>query len=365
MGFYITIIILLLILFLASVLHPKNKVIPLLSILMVCFIISFRDLSVGTDTHTYVDFFLDKDFYYFGAKLDLGFELIARFLRFLGGYNSNFFIFATSCCSLLGLAFIVLKTSKNVVLSTLLFCIMGTAEVFLFTYMSAIRQCCSLSFLFLGMYFLYQRKNNLYSVLLLIFSVLVHGSSMFLIPFIFWVWYKPFKKKAILYAIIISFIISTLSLIPIGTIMTFLLSSFGGLATKNYDSYGSLNFGQIGTLGFLNMYLLPFVCVSLFLIKKISEENFKTWYFQLFFLSVILNNIFCDNLMWSRLILGFSILIIIVIPNSLHLMTKKSSIIFCLIIFCYYFYKVFNQLEFMASPHAVGNIVIPYKSWFF
>ena len=96
-----------------------------------------------------------------------------------------------------------------------------------------------------------------------------------------------------------------------------------------------------------------------------KEYDLDYWPVKFFLISILLNNIFSDNLMWARLILPFSLLVIIAVPYLASKLKKKYVIPFYAVFFTYYIYKTVSQLIGMSSPFALGNIVVPYETWLF
>ena len=114
------------------------------------------------------------------------------------------------------------------------------------------------------------------------------------------------------------------------------------------------------------MNLLPFSLWGTILCYLSQKKYLNCWFVKYFLLSIILNNIFSDNQMWSRLILPFSLLVIIAVPYLTSKINKKHIIVpFYSVFFAYYIYKTISQLISMSSPFATGNIVVPYEMWLF
>ena len=93
----------------------KKKRVGILGLVIVFLFIALRSKEVGTDTITYVDFFHDSHFFYHGAKTDLGFEYIGRFLHLFGS-STEYFIFFSSAIMCFGLFFLIYKYAKNIIL---------------------------------------------------------------------------------------------------------------------------------------------------------------------------------------------------------------------------------------------------------
>lgn len=345
----------------------KKRQIGIFGLLVVFLFIGLRTEKVGADTSPYVSFFHDSRFYYLGEKTDIGFELIGRFLHLFGS-STEYFIFFSSAIMCYGLFFLIYKYSRNINFALLLFCLVGTSSINLFLYLSMVRQGCALTFFFLSMYYLheYGRKKIIVIILLYLMAIMTHGSILFTIPFVFLLFRYNFTKKIWISLIIITYISAALSIINVGDILDRAFSLIGGLTSKDYSGYADVTFGQIEQKGFFNMNLLPFSLWGTILCYLSQKKYLNCWFVKYFLLSIILNNIFSDNQMWSRLILPFSLLVIIAVPYLTSKINKKHIIVpFYSVFFAYYIYKTISQLISMSSPFATGNIVVPYEMWLF
>ena len=360
------------IIFLLSVIEQRQhnninkKRVGILGLTLVALFIALRSKDVGTDTITYVNFFHDSDFFYNGSKTDLGFEYIGRFLHLFGN-STEYFIFFSSAIMCFGLFFLIYKYSRNVNFALLLFCLVGTSSINLFLYMSMVRQACALTFFFVSMYYLFEFGKSKWKVVAVfyIMAILTHGSILFTVPFVFILWkYNP-SKNIWIAAIVATYIISALGIVNIGDILNLVFSYVGDYTARDYSGYADITFGQIEQKGFFNMNILPFsICgVTLCLLSK--KENLCYWHVKFFLMSILLNNIFSNNLMWARLILPFSIFVILAVPYLTSKLSKKYINPFYMLFFGYYIYKTGSQLFFMLSPLATGNIVVPYETWLF
>jgi len=328
--------------------------------------ISLRNISVGTDTITYVQFFSNPNFYYHGKPTDVMFEYLGRLLRSLGR-SKEFFIFSTGTFSFFGIFYLIRNISPNKIFSVVLFSIVGTTSMFFFLYLSMIRQACAMSLFFFSLIYFFEKKNwqKYLGLVLYLMSILMHGSAVFALPFLLIISIYRIDNKIIWAAgFVISYLyavnpwFSTTELIKIAYPI---VSSF---LSRDYSHYMQLSFGYIPAKGFFNMDLLPFMIFGFYGLRFLTTEDLHKWYVQLFMFSIILNNVLSDNYMWPRLVLYFSIFSIIVIPYIYDRLFGIYKYSFATFIFTYYPYKIFRQLLHQASNHALGNIVIPYKIFF-
>lgn len=330
-------------------------------IVVLCFI-SFRGEYVGNDTHSYVLFYEDSSFYYNGDKTDLGFEFIGRFLHVLCA-DKCFFIFVSGILSFGGFAFLLYKTSPHIIISLFLFTIMGTSFhcYFFPMYLSAIRQTISLSFLFFAMFFLFQKKEVIYSVPFFGVSFLIHGSSFIALPFTFLAYKKDFSKKYLVYFIFISYLIGGSRIVSIPDLLKNIFSIFG-FNDGHYSEYSEVSFGNIED-GFFNSRMLPFSLLGIFFLYVVDKKHLNVWFVKVFFISICLNNFFSDNEMWSRLILCFSLFSVISIPYLLNFCSLKIKILVYLLIFSYYLRISILYMQYNLICQE-GNVIVPYTTWF-
>lgn len=344
----------------------KKNSVGILGLVIVFLFIALRSKEVGTDTITYVDFFHNPNFFYHGNKTDIGFEYIGRFLHLFGS-STEYFIFFSSAVMCFGLFFLIYKYAKNINFTLLLFCLVGTSSINLFHYMCMVRQCCALTFFFFAMYYLFEYGTRKWKTVaaLYIMAILTHGSILFTVPFILLIWKCKISKKIWMSLIFGTYIIAALGIINVGNLLDIAFSYVGGLTSRDYSGYADANFGQIEQRDFFNMNILPFTVFGGTLCYMSKEYDLDYWPVKFFLISILLNNIFSDNLMWARLILPFSLLVIIAVPYLASKLKKKYVIPFYAVFFTYYIYKTVSQLIGMSSPFALGNIVVPYETWLF
>lgn len=334
-----------------------------LAIPIIAFI-ALRDSSVGADTYNYVRFFNDPNFYYTGDKTDVGFEQIGRLLRIFGK-SDEYFIFFISLFYSAGLSFIIYKVSENKALSWLLFAVSGTSSINLFLWLSMVRQCCALTFFFFAVYILFEsklteRKKIIYFGVMMAFALSTHGSSLLAVPAVLYFYYRPaFNRKLWVILIAISYILAALNISYVTDILELV---FSFLNSGHYEGYADVAFGIIDAKGWLNMDLIPYSVIAVFCLWFSDDETYNKWYMQLFLTSVLMNNLFFDNLMWARLILYYSLFMLIALPNMIIRKSKLLCFGVYSVVFVYYIYKTYTQL--LSNMFAItGNIIVPYHSW--
>ena len=333
--------------------------------LVVFLFIATRDESVGSDTIAYVDFFHDIDFYYMGDKTDFLFELHGRFLR-LFQLSDHVFVFIMSLIYCSGLFFLIWKTSKYRMLSLFLFMIIGSQTIFLFDYLCLMRQCVALSYFFFSIYFLFesdrpQNEKLFFSGFFYLLAVLTHGSCLFTFPFVVLLFYNwRLDKKYWIILLVITYLLAAFDISFVSQILNFVM---GIVKSEHYGEYADVSFGMIDSKGFFNMNLIPFILLASAILIMVDSDEIKDYKYQFALLSVVLNNVFYDNLMWGRLIMYFSMFMIVALPNALYGKSKYLQIPVLCFLFVYYPYKTFSQLLYQILNFDDGNVVIPYESW--
>lgn len=326
--------------------------------------IGFRNETVGTDTSTYVSFFHSSQFLYNGEPTDPFFELFARLIHIVSPHTETF-IAMTGVVSLFGIFFLIQKKSEYKCLSWILFCISGSCFVTLFLYLSVIRQACSITFFILAVYIFFEepfqkKKCIVYSAIFYIIAVLMHGSTLVSFPFLLLIKKGTcFRKHTWVVLLLVTYTLAALNISFANTITS---TIFQWIGPNKYGGYGSISFGFITPRGVFNMILLPFMALAMIVLFSAKKNFYKEWYVQCFLYSVLLNNIFFDNLMWSRLILCLAIFLIVALPNALSYKSFKIKMCYYVPILSYYLYKSMTYLA--TNFYDIGNIIVPYRSWF-
>ena len=235
----------------------KKRVVALWGFSILFLFIGLRAESVGADTTAYVSFFHDRNFWYGGEPTDIAFEWIGRLLHLFND-TTGYFIFMSSAIMCIGIFFIIYKLSENKNLSLLLFCLVGTSSIFLFLYMSMIRQACALTFYFFAIYllFTYRKKQIVLSVLLYVLAVLTHGSMLFTLPFVFVLWKWNIAKKVWIALIAVTYVMAASRVIDVGELLSLAFLYVGGFTSRDYSAYSDVSFGVIEQSSLFNMNLL-------------------------------------------------------------------------------------------------------------
>lgn len=359
--------------------HKKNYYFKLGAIIMFV-LLGMRSAYIGPDTYNYTICYQHPKFYYCGSPTDSGFVVLLSIFRFF--FSGNwFFLLMSSFVSLLGVFYLIYKESKYKNISLLLFGVCGTGEIFYLLYFSMIRQACAMSFCYIGLVLYFNSntaKKNLKflrgllifsqkqfcGLILIIISTTIHASAIIIIPFLFLARYTSVNKWIYSIVIIITYIIGALNIFSFSQLFKYI--SFQSETSDHYNAYfEEMTFGEMSSTGILNPLTLPFTIIALYVLWHSKDKISKCWYFQFFLFGTILNNALTDNMMWTRLVLYFTVFAIIVIPNCLLNISAKSSKYLFTFLLIYYFYKTNNMLVYQANLHTDLNLIIPYKTWLF
>lgn len=378
--YYIVYIFLFILCFLAYKNPQKNNYYFKLGSIIIFVLLGMRSAYIGPDTYNYTVCYQHPKFYYCGSPTDSGFVVLLSIFRFF--FNGKwFFLLMSSLVSLAGIFYLIYKESKYKNISLLLFGICGTGEIFYLLYFSMIRQACAMSFCYIGLslYFnnntikknfsifrglLIFSKKQFLGLLLIIASTTIHASAIIVIPFLFLARYTNINKWVYTIIIITTYTVGALNIFSFSQLFSYI--SFLSEDSSHYNSYlEEMTFGEMSSASILNPLTFPFTIIALYILWHSKDKISKCWYFQFFLFGTILNNALTDNMMWTRLVLYFTITAIIVIPNYLMNTSAKSSKYLFTFLLIYYFYKTNNMLIYLENLHTDLNLIIPYKTWLF
>jgi hypothetical protein len=325
---------------------------------------ALRDQHVGPDTFANVQFFLNPQKGYLDSKADIGYEILIYILR-LFSTNRYYFIFFISLIYYVGVIYLIYRYSRNKTMSWLLFCIGGSTFIFFFNYMFLIRQAVATSFFLIAFCKYAEATSNwkIYIPLYLI-AISIHGSCLVTLPFLIVIKQIQFHKYVWIVLIIGSYIIGALQIFKLSSYFDILLpfAKIFDLTSKYTGYMGDVTFGQTDTVGIFNMFLLPFSVIGL-CIAYFNRSKCFSIFTNMFLISVVLTNLFSDNLMWARLIQYFSIFAIIVIPNEIIKYRKQyHQLIIYVMIILYFSYKADNVVIHLLDKKTEDSFV-PYRSW--
>lgn len=327
-----------------------SKVLALLMFLL-C---ALRGIDVGIDTSHYFDSFNAGVSRY----IEVGYWIIRRVSIWCGN-SFQIFITLFACASLLPLYKMLKRTSVNVSFSLLIYLSFSNyyyPEVF-----NTIRATSAIAFFVLALSY-WDVESYRKSLSLFVIACLFHVSALIATAVVLCVTVIKKIPRTICYITVIAsmvfgFVFQT-GFSEYSYSLSLWLGNISGDFTDYYSKHlmelNETDFNSIGTLA--NM--LPFTLFSLFLY---DEKNSTSCFYKLFVIGTALSNIFISISLIYRITMFFTILLIVVLPNTLkRLKQTPKYIVKVLILFMllWYIYKLFGT----SSDNMAG--IIPYKFFF-
>lgn len=305
--------ILLLLFLLASLLFVNNKHFAFVVFLVLFLLFVLRDISVGTDTVNYLDIYNgEKDTFSLVKGNEYGYSFI-NFLVFTYFGDFRFVLCIVSLLILFPLYVSLKKESRFIVLSICFY-------VSLFYYANSLnimRQSIAMSFSLLAYTYIDSRKWRHYSIYLFIAS-LFHTTALFLFPLYFVNKIKVYRFTFILILLLTFYIGSSNAIAPI----LFWLNAF-----DLYSVYTDVNLS-------MQSYSLTRFLLNLLLISILLFADVKDKYIKIFYISVVLLNIFSAVPYIARFAQYLSIVQIILFAN-IKLINNRYNILFILVLLLY------------------------------
>jgi hypothetical protein len=276
------------------------------------------------------------------------------------------------------------------VYSMVIFATYGTATIFLFHYLSAVRQTLAEGlFLMTVFYYLGPQKDELkllelkengeeissekrdeivpdrnlgLAAILFVIAAFIHGSTWAMLPVLFVARFMTFKRWIWAVILVGSYAFGVQNFISVQDIVAAIFSIFGRSSESylaKYGGYATFGHGDV-EVSLVNSNMWPFTLLGLYIILRANEKFIKSQWVILFFLSVILNNLFNDNIIWSRLFLYLSLLCLFVVPNIVALQKHKWIDYGFLMLFTAY--SIMRAFKMLLAQwiDPLGNVVIPY-----
>ena len=385
----------------ASLFMPNNgrwqKVLFQVGFVLLLIMVGMRDRTVGSDTLNYLASFHHPEMGYGeNGDTDPGFQLYLYLTHYLLFDQGTLFLMLTAIIGLGGMYYMISHISHQPVLSLMIFVTYGTNTIFLYHYMSAVRQSIAEG-LFMIAITLYlgqmqavatqpdgptstvsdgdgdeasgeglaqgvlANQDKVLAMVLMAIAIFVHGATLAMVPVILlaprmhtsrWVW-----------ALIIvgTYFLGVQSFISIKDIIFAVFNLFGPASESylaKYLMYFDFGHGEVD-MTLINPGTWPFSVLALLVIWCCDRQWIKSPWVILFLMSVVLNNLFSDNIIWSRVFLYISLLAIVVLPNLIE--RRKSWLLrgILMMLTCYFVMRDFKLLLAMwVEPD--GNVVIPY-----
>lgn len=307
-------------------LKKKKAFIIMVSILLL-LIISFRDISVGTDSYAYLkDYQINYNILPFSSFIEFikeenGFRVILLILHRLG-INWRGFQILYAALVTISLGLFCYKYSDNLFITYLLYVTIGTFAMSL----TGIRQTIAIA-LVLFIYNLLDNKKYVPALLLYVVASSIHYTALFMIILFFLELLIKNKKRNFSFWIFIGIIIPILSYFFTKKILD--IFSFLLLDKYKYSGYyttlnSTLNPVVIIMYSILFLYILTGIILSK---NKLTDKDIKFFILSSFFISCYLAS--GTVYMLARLSYYFSPFFIVLLTNNINnfYLNKRSKIV--------------------------------------
>ncbi len=338
----------------------RSKFFLVLSFSLFYILMAFRDISVGIDTETYSELYLEiaNSDIFLSSRYELGYVLLNKFIGYLFPHSPQVFFMIVSIFILYGYARFICKYSYITWLSVLFF--------FLFEYfdlgINLTRQSLAMVIVLYAYDFLIVRKKK-YFFISIIIAGLFHYTA-FLFVFAYTVNYIKLTKRNILLFFIIILLVYAFA-------EHFIQLAFGSIGI--YAEYANTVYadGNVRLASILNALVVLLFVMFTFMNRKVVGKYFKSesdyangekmfWLIMLGLL-IWVASFYFNQL--GRLARYFTVFSIVYIPNLLYFIkqveTKKYfywSLFFVCFATSYYLIIVCFRPEWSG--------VYPYKFFF-
>lgn len=303
-----------------------DRIYYLINYIPMGIVAGIRNVSVGTDTRMYHEFFyrygiLDFDWNFFDYnKVEIGYRLLNKIIYFFTE-ESNIAIFFISFSLIMGFGYFILINSVNIYLSTFLFIGIG----FYSETLNTIRQSIACMIL-LNAYIFLKKEQYIKWILSVLVAGTFHITALFFLVFII------LKKLTKTHLMIITLIgISFYILLLYGMeLLTYLLGD------NKYSYYLIANESSIGA-DFLRIVLFIIIIIGAFFYRKkytyFEKKDAIIWSVFLFY-AIIMTMAKYQIEIFYRMIQYFSPYLIVIFPLILSKFDSKYiKIILTLFIF--------------------------------
>lgn len=277
---------------------------------------AFRE-GIGTDYYTYEFYYTNVDF----IIGDYGFKYLIMFLNYIST-NPRFFFIISSIIILVPTFFFIRNNSSNIFISLILF-----ISIYYFTSLNIVRQFMAISlYCMMGPTLIIDRKLLKHTILVLILST-IHFTAIILLPIYFFI-HKEFKSYIYygLWLFSLLFIIEKKFFLYIWekylNINLFEVE-YNGKLTKYIGMMDNLQIEDKTYFRITVFNLIYIILLVFFKRTQYKNEQLVLW-FNFYFISILLRNIFNNMMALQRLSLYFEFFIILLLPLFL---SKKNSLV--------------------------------------
>lgn len=350
-------------------LHPRYRGICICISILVFTILSGLRYDVGVDYLTYKEIFESFTLEHYNisialsenARYEFGFITLVRLCSILG--MSPQMIFALFAFIQISCIYYVFKEDSHILPYIGLTLIAG-GEYFM--WMNAIRQITSVALFLVASKLLFQKKN-LGALIVSAFACLMHKSAILFVPILFFSRFFRSKipsTKLQLVCFCVSILISNLQIWTYFSNVIMSILSFMGDFGDRYSSDSILEVNSNLDFGLRMAITLMMNFICIIYSKSVSKTNNSTfnYCYNVFFIGMILSQIFSDNHYLTRFALYFSSLTFIVYSYILAYLHCSKKVIpqvvkVCMLIFLFLY--LFRTLQ---ADNGTASIL--YKFYF-
>lgn len=338
----------------------KQNIICLLYIMMMIAIFTLRGMTIGTDTQTYADYYNSLSVGKLGDLFEISFEILI-FLCKLLGFNFNAFLFVSSLIIFIPIYFLVVKHSKNPILSLFAYSTLGIYSMSF----NGLRQFIAFSLFLIGIQYIIKggKLSFLKYITIITVAVLFHSSAMVLYP-VYFVKFVNLNIPTML--VFIALILMAMGLMQPVVKLVSEITHF-----NYYDRYFSSS-GFVQSISLTNVFYC-IVMLAVFIYFRIlrdkinfendNERNRYNIFLTLFFLFLLIRCTATFSNMFSlinRFTMFFQFSIIFLIPYASYPIKepiiKVCSEILVLVACAFYF--------IISAVLRKSNNVFPYEFFF-
>lgn len=312
MSVYIVLFTLVCCLAICNIVWRKDRGYTILSCILFS-ILAFRAIDVAPDTINYVNYFINPALGYGSDDRDFEwlFQLYNQILRAIWT-NGSFFVFVNTIFTLVPVLVLYKKCSANHTIAYTVF----ICHLSFIYYMSALRQCLSISFFLLAFYCLFvlyaekkEKKYLAYMSIGLICAVLMHTTSLVAAILLIVIYFlKISSRKTVLATLIVSFVIALFQLIKPTELFTFVFSnSIGYNAIERYSIYEE-SLAEQTTYSILKL-LLPITFLTTYMVYNCKKQSvLNNCFVKSTILFVVLYNLLINAMFAYRMLFPIGVM---------------------------------------------------------
>ena len=349
-----------LILFLIGFNARKKKPFFLFCALCMFLIVAMRAYSVGTDTQTYLRWFVDKTYIHSTEPL---WDLYVMFVRSQTD-NTQLFLASNALITLIPFFYLIYKKSSYALLSLFVYFILPNDQGYIFT-MTGMRQALAATVVMFEFY-AYEKKKWLVALLMATIAFSIHNSSIIAVIGLLIMPFVKITQKTGVVVLILSAVFMVVS-VSVADVWSFISNSqlMKLEFMEDYANYATYMIYDYNiTLGSTLFLVVPiFMMITLLLL---NPSVLETIYARLYILGGSLLCAMSQVPMVSRYYLYFILTEVFLIPQIYNSTNNKNNKQFCVILITFQTVILFLYLYHNYENGLNWNIrrVTPYYFFF-